>query len=180
MTFGEKMGQSLVASDWYILLAAVLTLLCMTASLVVKHIADRFIRDELVKKQLDMAVLLYNLLTVFYTLFITMISLFPLLGMFGTVRALLSLDLSDSAALESAKNSFFDALTSTAWGIIFAVGFKLVNAFFATAVEGTIQTLDSVAKKRRKKQAKTAGSDAVIKAENVAQELSAYISQDDG
>ena len=47
--------------------------------------------------------------------------------MFGTVAALLGLDLS-AGDMTNIKNNFFVALTSTAWGIIFSVIFKIIHA----------------------------------------------------
>ena len=85
-----------------------------------------------------------------YTLFITLISIFPLLGMLGTVIALLGLDMSTAEAISNAKNNFFGALTSTAWGIIFAVVFKIINARFFADVEDLIQRHLSLIKKLRK------------------------------
>lgn len=77
-------------------------------------------------------------LNVTYTLFITFISIFPLLGMLGTVMALLGLDLS-VGDMTNIKNNFFDALTSTAWGIIFSVFFKIIHAPFANYIENQIE-----------------------------------------
>ena len=85
-----------------------------------------------------------------YTLFITFISIFPLLGMLGTVIALLGLDMSDAEAISNAKENFFGALTSTAWGIIFAITFKIINARFFADVEDLIQRHLSLIKKLRK------------------------------
>ena len=62
----------------------------------------------------------YHFLNITYSLFITIISIFPLLGMFGTVCGLLGLDLA-TGDMENIKNNFFVALTSTAWGIIFSI-----------------------------------------------------------
>ena len=73
-----------------------------------------------------------------YTLFVTFISIFPLLGMFGTVCGLLGLDLS-AGDMENIKNNFFMALTSTAWGIIFSVIFKIVHAYYADDIEEQIE-----------------------------------------
>jgi len=72
-----------------------------------------------------------------YTLFTTMITLFPLLGMLGTVCGLLGLDLAPDN-MDNIKNSFFLALTSTAWGIIFSVIFKVLNAFISDGVDEQI------------------------------------------
>ncbi len=85
-----------------------------------------------------------------YTLFITLISIFPLLGMLGTVIALLGLDMSTAEAISNAKNNFFGALTSTAWGIIFAVVFKIINARMFADVEDLIQRHLALIKKLRK------------------------------
>ena len=92
----------------------------------------------------------YRKINMNYTLFITFISIFPLLGMLGTVLALLGLDMSSADAINDAKNSFFSALTSTAWGIIFAVVYKIINARFFADVEDLIQRHLSLIKKLRK------------------------------
>ena len=83
----------------------------------------------------------YYALDVLYTLFITIISLFPLLGMFGTVAALInigSLFAVEGTDMVGLKSEFFLALTSTAWGIVFSVIFKFVNAFFQPYIENQI------------------------------------------
>lgn len=72
-----------------------------------------------------------------YTTFITIISIFPLLGMFGTVMALINLDMTKE--MEALKVNFFSALTSTAWGIIFAIIFKLWNAKWQPYIENQIK-----------------------------------------
>ena len=92
----------------------------------------------------------YRKINMNYTLFITFISIFPLLGMLGTVLALLGLDMSSTEAINEAKNNFFSALTSTAWGIIFAVVYKIINARFFADVEDLIQRHLSLIKKLRK------------------------------
>lgn len=80
---------------------------------------------------------MYYFLDIPYTVFITLISVFPLLGMLGTVIALLSLDLSGDT--EALKGNFFQALDTTMWGIIFAVVFKIINAFFQPFIEAQIE-----------------------------------------
>ncbi|MBP5431002.1 MotA/TolQ/ExbB proton channel family protein [Ruminococcus sp.] len=92
----------------------------------------------------------YRKINTRYTLFITLISIFPLLGMLGTVLSLLGLDMSTAEAISNAKNNFFGALTSTAWGIIFAIIFKIVNANFFADVEDLIQRQLTLIKKLRK------------------------------
>ena len=68
-----------------------------------------------------------------YGAFVTLVSVFPLLGMIGTVYALLKLDLTGTG--DSITNNFFGALTSTFWGAIFGVGFKIADCFLNPLIE---------------------------------------------
>ena len=72
-----------------------------------------------------------------YTVFVTLISIFPLLGMLGTVLSLLGMDLTGD--LEQVKSRFFTALGTTAVGIVCAVVFKVVNSFNQSYIEGQIE-----------------------------------------
>lgn len=144
MSFGEKIWKSLFSSDIYILIAFIFAIALLIATL---H-CNKKVKNELSEwekeRNLRLSSNVFKGFTISYTLFITAISIFPLLGMFGTVKALLELDLSN---ISSAKNNFFDALTSTTWGIIFAVLFKLINACIATQVENNIKKLEDLIKK---------------------------------
>lgn len=79
---------------------------------------------------------MYHWLDVPYTVFIVLISLFPLMGMLGTVSALLTLDI--SGASEGLKSNFFQALDTTGMGLIFAIVFKFANAFLQPHIEERI------------------------------------------
>lgn len=79
---------------------------------------------------------MYHWLDVPYTVFIVLISLFPLMGMLGTVSALLTLDI--SGATEDLKSNFFQALDTTGMGLIFAIFFKFANAFLQPHIEERI------------------------------------------
>lgn len=79
---------------------------------------------------------MYYLLDVPYTIFIVLISLFPLMGMLGTVSALLTLDI--AGATEDLKSNFFQALETTAWGLMSAIFFKFINAFLQPHIEERI------------------------------------------
>ena len=72
-----------------------------------------------------------------YNLFTSLITLFPVLGMLGTVIALLGLDTSPEK-LEAAQSSFFTALTSTAAGLIFSAVFKVMHAWIGQDTERLI------------------------------------------
>ena len=76
---------------------------------------------------------MYYYLSIPYTIFTALISIFPLLGMLGTVVALLTLDLSGDT--ETVKSSFFQALDTTMWGLVYAIIFKIVNAVKQSFIE---------------------------------------------
>lgn len=73
-----------------------------------------------------------------YSIFTTFISLFPLLGMFGTVKELMKVNLAEGNMMGVSEN-FFGALTSTAWGIIFAIIFKIIHALIEGQTESILQ-----------------------------------------
>lgn len=58
-----------------------------------------------------------------YTLYENITAVFPLLGILGTVLSLIPLVNSDNIE----TNLFFAALTSTLWGIVFAIVYKTLN-----------------------------------------------------
>ena len=64
--------------------------------------------------------------------------------MLGTVKSLLVLNFGDENAILNAKSSFFDALTSTAWGIIFAILFKVINAVISKHTEDNIEKISGL------------------------------------
>ena len=80
-----------------------------------------------------------------YTFFISIISIFPLLGMLGTVASLIlvgkdfSNNMTDMTEFQDIMPKFFLALTSTAWGIICSVFFKLLNSFKQAYIENQIK-----------------------------------------
>lgn len=83
----------------------------------------------------------YDNLNRIYTLFIAGISIFPLLGMLGTVSSLLALDMSNADAINNARESFFAALSSTFLGIVAAIFFKTVNAAKLYDIDDVAQRL---------------------------------------
>lgn len=62
-----------------------------------------------------------------YTLYINISSIFPLMGILGTVISLIGMS-GNTANMDS---SFFAALTSTFWGLIFAIIFKFADGFIS-------------------------------------------------
>ncbi len=66
-----------------------------------------------------------------YSLFVNITGIFPLLGILGTVVSLLGL-VSD---MENVTGNFYAALTSTFWGLIFAIVFKFLDGLIAPQIE---------------------------------------------
>lgn len=141
-SFLGKLMSSIFGGDLYILLFAVLTGLSLYAVL---HVAGQ-VKEEVRLCHADpnkrFAVDLASRLNTGYNFFTTMITIFPLLGMFGTVRALIQINL--SGEMDSFRQEFFGALTSTAWGIIFAVIFKLINAFVEYRIISQIEAAEKL------------------------------------
>lgn len=131
-SFLDKIVDSMFGENTYILLAAVITSVCLATALFMKHHIQHAGHP---KKSNNL--FLYRIMRVLYEVFLTGITIFPLLGLFGTVKALLSLDFANDLA--GAQSKFFDALTSTACGIIFAVLFKFINAWVAPSFERVIE-----------------------------------------
>ncbi len=120
------------------LLIAIFAIIALILLIITKASTDSIKKnfDESGGKQLKKWV--YYLAEICYSVFLTFISLFPLLGMFGTVMALITLDMS-SGVTEEMQSNFFSALTSTAWGIISSVVFKIVNSCVQPYIENQIE-----------------------------------------
>lgn len=91
----------------------------------------------------------YYWLDISYTVFVATISMFPLFGMLGTVVALIGLGnvfQMDGADMNGIKSEFFLALTSTAWGIIFSLVFKFINAIVQPFLENQIDRAKKILK----------------------------------
>lgn len=141
MGFFGKMLAS-VGADWYIFLCAFVCVVCL---IVIRRSNKKIDRSfELWKSENYYSNFIYKALTLSSSIFVTLITIFPLLGMFGTVKSLLALNIMDDNAILNARNSFFDALTSTAWGIIFAVIFKVINAVITKHTEDNIEKVSGL------------------------------------
>ncbi len=138
--FSEKS----ISDNVLIFIAAVVAALFMIFSCIIGRTVSKHFDTEngsVLKKTT------YYWLDNLYTVFITIISMFPLMGMLGTVMALINLNsvfeagVSDITAIQS---EFFLALTSTAWGIIFSLIFKFINSFFQPFIENQIEKAKKV------------------------------------
>ena len=139
MSWGDILFESLGNGyNFWILVAAVVAIIVLIFSVFfargIRKYFDSTQGNELKKSH-------YYLIDVSYTVFVTIISLFPLLGMLGTVASLIELGSvfqDANADMNSIKADFFLALTSTAWGIIFSLFFKIINALVQPYLENQI------------------------------------------
>ncbi|MBE5826651.1 MAG: MotA/TolQ/ExbB proton channel family protein [Butyrivibrio sp.] len=139
--------KSIMGNDFLILLFAILTVFLLFVTLILKHSIKKRVEGWKAKRNENFTKYLYVGIRVCYTVFTTLITVFPLLGMFGTVCGLLGLDLANGD-MTNIKNNFFIALTSTAWGIIFSVIFKIANSIIADGVEEQIEKAKELSEER--------------------------------
>ena len=66
-----------------------------------------------------------------YSIFVNLTGIFPLLGILGTVISLLGL-VSDTNDI---TGNFYGALTSTFWGLVFAIIFKFLDGIISAKIE---------------------------------------------
>lgn len=66
-----------------------------------------------------------------YSVFVNLTGIFPLLGILGTVISLLGL-VSDTTDI---TGNFYGALTSTFWGLVFAIIFKFLDGIISAKIE---------------------------------------------
>lgn len=135
MSFWVTIKESM-ADNFYIVGFAVAAFILWVGSIIVA----RGVNQHFKRGADELKVFTYYFLDVTYTLFITVVSLFPLLGMFGTVKSLIGLGgiFEAGGDMNGIKSEFFLALTSTALGIIFSVFFKTINAFAQPFIENQI------------------------------------------
>ena len=134
----SKLLYSIRNEDFLILCFAMAALVAFFLSFILSVSIKCRVKGWSVVRETNFSKWLGRVLNFCYTVFLTILSLFPLLGMLGTVAALLGLDMS-AGDMENIKNNFFNALTSTAWGIIFSVIGKSVNALFENFIEAQIE-----------------------------------------
>lgn len=73
-----------------------------------------------------------------YSIFVNLTGIFPLLGILGTVVSLLGL--ADDTA--NITDNFYIALTSTFWGLVFAITFKFLDGVICARIEDNEKNVD--------------------------------------
>ena len=112
---------------------------CLTLLIISVVWSRKILKSMSVNNEIDYKNTSFNWINFCYSAFIALVSIFPLLGMLGTVLALLSLDI-------TGKANFFLALDTTAWGLVFSIFFKVLNSVFQTTVESAIEKIDILVK----------------------------------
>ena len=79
-----------------------------------------------------------------YSVFVNVTSIFPLLGILGTVVSLLPM----VSELADMQTNFFAALTSTFWGLVFAILFKLLDGFLSSRMEDNDKAVNLLLERR--------------------------------
>lgn len=72
-----------------------------------------------------------------YSVFVNLTGIFPLLGILGTVVSLLSM----VQDMSNVQGNFYGALTSTFWGLVFAIIFKLLDGVVSAKIEDNEKTV---------------------------------------
>ena len=85
-----------------------------------------------------------------YSLFANVTSIFPLLGILGTVVSLLPM----VSNLSDMQTNFFAALTSTFWGLVFAILFKFLDGFLASRMEDNSRSVELLLARRSNREAR--------------------------
>ena len=73
-----------------------------------------------------------------YSVFVNLTGIFPLLGILGTVVSLLGLVADDT----NVTGNFYGALTSTFWGLVFAIIFKFMDGMVSAKIEDNEKTVE--------------------------------------
>ena len=73
-----------------------------------------------------------------YSLFVNLTGIFPLLGILGTVVSLLGL-VADNTDV---TGNFYGALTSTFWGLVFAIIFKFLDGVISSKIEDNEKSVE--------------------------------------
>ena len=82
----------------------------------------------------------------YYSMYTNLAGIFPLLGILGTVISLLPM----VQDITNMQQNFFVALTSTLWGLIFAIFFKVLDGVLAPRIERNNRGIDDYMEKLEK------------------------------
>ena len=103
-----------------------------------REIQEKFAQQKDKSSETDI-IQLRRKMNTYYVIYENLTAIFPLLGLLGTVVSLLPL-VGDMG--EIVTGLFFSALTSTMWGIIFAIVFKALNGYLSSSIEDNEKNIE--------------------------------------
>lgn len=103
-----------------------------------REIQEKFAQQKDKSSETDI-IQLRRKMNTYYVIYENLTAIFPLLGLLGTVVSLLPL-VGDMG--EIVTGLFFSALTSTMWGIIFAIVFKALNGYLSSGIEDNEKNIE--------------------------------------
>lgn len=103
-----------------------------------REIQEKFAKNRETSSETDI-ILLRRKMNAYYVVYENLTAIFPLLGLLGTVVSLLPM-VEDMG--EIMTGLFFSALTSTMWGIIFAIVFKTLNGYLSSGIEDNEKNIE--------------------------------------
>lgn len=103
-----------------------------------REIQEKFAQQKDKSSETDI-IQLRRKMNTYYVLYENLTAIFPLLGLLGTVVSLLPM-VEDMG--EIMTGLFFSALTSTMWGIIFAIVFKSLNGYLSSGIEDNEKNIE--------------------------------------
>lgn len=132
-----------VSDNIIIIIVAIFNAAILIVALIFAKVVAKYYNNP---NEKDLKKHLYYVLDISYTSFIGIISIFPLLGMLGTVVALIAVGANFQNGSNIDVGEFFLALTSTAYGIIFSIIYKLINSFVQPFIENQISKAKTILK----------------------------------
>lgn len=103
-----------------------------------REIQEKFAQQKDKSSESDI-IQLRRKMNTYYVIYENLTAIFPLLGLLGTVVSLLPLV---GEMGEIVTGLFFSALTSTMWGIIFAIVFKALNGYLSSGIEDNEKNIE--------------------------------------
>lgn len=103
-----------------------------------REVQEKFAQQREKSSETDI-IQLRRKMNTYYVIYENLTAIFPLLGLLGTVVSLLPMV---GELGEIVTGLFFSALTSTMWGIIFAIVFKALNGYLSSGIEDNEKNIE--------------------------------------
>lgn len=103
-----------------------------------REVQEKFVQQREKSSETDI-IQLRRKMNTYYVIYENLTAIFPLLGLLGTVVSLLPMV---GELGEIVTGLFFSALTSTMWGIIFAIVFKALNGYLSSGIEDNEKNIE--------------------------------------